>query len=162
MKANEENMTPTQAAGYIAGVSFGFVRRHYKIFALLIALGGLAIILTNIGLRIEPTRVAARIGDGAFIGATMVAIGVVLWFMFRISRVRPHHTLGFINARTRLMVGFTTLVVAGVIGWWFARNYYRIGPEALEPVALFVGAAVIIATGAFGFLQLVRGIKRLE
>ena len=66
------------------------------------------------------------------------------------------------NAKTRLLFGFVTLVVAAIVGWWFAGNYYRIGPEALELLVLIAGAALIIAAAAFGFLQLVRGIKRLD
>jgi hypothetical protein len=66
------------------------------------------------------------------------------------------------NAKTRLFVGFTTLLLAAIVGWWFARNYYRIGPEALEPIVLISGAGVIIAAAGFGLVQLVSGIKRLE
>lgn len=83
MNANEENMTPTQAAGYIAGVGIGFVRRHYRTFAILLAFGGLTLVLIGTRLTITPTSFDARFGDGAMIGAAMLAISVSLWLMFR-------------------------------------------------------------------------------
>lgn len=86
MKANEEDMTPTEAAGYIAGVGFGFVRRHYRTFAILLAFAGLGLILAGARLTIEPSRFVARFGEAAYIGATMIAISIVLWLLFRTSR----------------------------------------------------------------------------
>lgn len=66
------------------------------------------------------------------------------------------------NAKTRLISGFAVLVLSAIAGWWFARHYHRIGPEAIEPLVLLIGSLVIIAAAAFGFLQLVRGMKRLD
>jgi hypothetical protein len=86
MNANEENMTPTQAAGYIVGVVFGFVRRHHKTFAILLALGGLSLILIGARLEITPVRFAAKFDEGALLGVAMIAISIVLWFMFRTPR----------------------------------------------------------------------------
>jgi len=66
------------------------------------------------------------------------------------------------NASARLITGFVVLVLAGIAGWWFARHYHRIGPETIEPIVLLTGAVAIIGVAAFGFLQLVRGIKGLD
>ena len=86
MKDTEDNMTPTQATGYIAGVGFGFVRRHDKVFAILSALAGLGVILASLDFTIGSTRIVVSGGNGVFIGAAFLAVSVVLWYMFRTSR----------------------------------------------------------------------------
>lgn len=79
-------MTPAQAAGYLAGAGVGFLRRHHEIFAVLLATAGLGFILTSLRLSITPTRFVATFGDGASIGALMLAIGVVLYLLCRSTR----------------------------------------------------------------------------
>ena len=83
MKTNEENMTPAQAAGYITGVGLSFIRRYYRAFAILLALGGLALILTNVSLTIAPTRFNLKLGDSALIGVVMLVMSIGLWLLFR-------------------------------------------------------------------------------
>ena len=74
MTTNEERMSASRSAGYILGVGLGFVRHYYKLFALLVALTGLAIILASV------------LTGRAFIGILMIAVGFALWFIFRPSK----------------------------------------------------------------------------
>ncbi len=83
MKTNEEQMTPTEAAGYVTGVGFSFVRRYYRAFAILLASGGLALILTNASLTIAPASFSLRLGETAFIGVVMLVMSIALWLLFR-------------------------------------------------------------------------------
>jgi len=83
---HEENMTPAQAAGYIVGVGVGFFRRHVRAFSILLALGGLGLVLIHSRLTFTSVSFTARIGDAAWIGVAMIAIGVALWFSFRRSK----------------------------------------------------------------------------
>jgi hypothetical protein len=73
MTTNEDRMTASRAAGYIVGVGLGYIRRHYRIFALLIALSGLVIILASV------------LSGGVFIGVSMIALAAGLWLTFRSS-----------------------------------------------------------------------------
>ncbi len=62
----------------IGGMSFS--DRSMPVFTVLIALGGLGMVATGIDFT------AKRIDMGAFIGAAMILIAIILWFMFRKAR----------------------------------------------------------------------------
>jgi drug/metabolite transporter (DMT)-like permease len=68
----------TLATQIIGGMSFS--DRSMPVFTLLIALGGLGMVVTGIDFT------AKRIDTSALIGAAMILIGVILWFMFRRAR----------------------------------------------------------------------------
>ena len=74
MKTSEEHMTATKAAGYILGVGLGFLRHHCKTVAILLACVGVGIIFVSF------------FRGSMFIGASMVAVGAVLWVAFSKSR----------------------------------------------------------------------------
>jgi ABC-type proline/glycine betaine transport system permease subunit len=61
--------------------SMSFSDRSMPVFTVLIGLGGLGMILTGIDFT------AKTIGLGVFVGAAMILIAVVLWFMFRRARL---------------------------------------------------------------------------
>ena len=76
-------MTPAQATGYITGVGLSFIRRYYRAFAILLAVGGLALILTNFRLTLAPARFNLRLGDSALLGVVMLVMSIGLWLLFR-------------------------------------------------------------------------------
>ena len=83
MKTNDEKMTPAQAAGYITGVGLSFMRRHYRAFAILLAFGGLALILIDAKLAIAPARFSLRFGEFAQLGIVMLVMSIGLWLLLR-------------------------------------------------------------------------------
>ena len=60
--------------------NISFSDRSMPVFTVLIALGGLGMIVTGIDFT------AKTVGLGVFVGAGMILISVILWFMFRRSR----------------------------------------------------------------------------
>jgi hypothetical protein len=68
----------TLAKQMMGGMSFS--ARSMPLFTALIALGGVGIVLFSIDFQ------AKTIGPGVFIGAAMILIGIILWFMFRSKR----------------------------------------------------------------------------
>lgn len=66
------------------------------------------------------------------------------------------------NAETRIVVGFITIGLSALFGWWFSNHYYRIGPEATEGLVVLAGVVAILVGSAKGFVLLVRGIKGLR
>ena len=53
------------------------------------------------------------------------------------------------------------LVLSVLIGIWFWNNYFRIGPEWIEPLVFLIGWAAIFILATKGFLALVKGVKRI-
>ncbi len=53
------------------------------------------------------------------------------------------------------------LALSVLIAIWFWNNFFRIGPEAIEPIVFFMGWAAILAFATWGFVNLVKGAKAI-
>jgi hypothetical protein len=83
MNTHQENMTAAQAVGYIAGAGLSFVQRHYRAFAILMAFGGLALILIDARLTIAAASFSLRFGEFAQLGIVMLVMSGGLWLLLR-------------------------------------------------------------------------------
>jgi len=63
------------------------------------------------------------------------------------------------GATTKLVVGFLALILSVLFAYWFCHNYFRIGPEVLEPFVFFGGWALALGVASVGLVLLVKGAK---
>lgn len=86
MNQSDEQMTPVQAAGYIAGITFCFIREHYRGVAIILAIAGFALMVIDASLIISPTMFRLKLGESALLGFFLLLTSAGLWISVRSKR----------------------------------------------------------------------------
>ena len=61
----------------------------------------------------------------------------------------------------RIALGFAVLSTLCLIASWLIQNNYRIGPELMEPILVFVGVPALVFAAGFGLAAIIKGGKEL-